>query len=218
MLIDDQASRESILKVIGEWLPSQVKSDDLVMVFYAGHGGVEIDITGEEPDGKRKYIIPYDADPNSLFSTAIANSEITNMLERIQSNKMIFLIDCCYSGGVTTGKEIIRSVSPPSTKVRTDVYNDFSGRGRAIISASLPDQVSFELSNLNHGVFTYSLLKAMSGEADFNKDGLITLISEIYPFLTNQVTTMAQKYGFQQNPMLKCQVIGDLILTKVNKD
>lgn len=218
LLTDSQASRESILKVIGEWLPNQVKTDDLVMIFYAGHGGVEIDTTGEEPDGKRKYIIPYDANPSNLFSTAIANSEITNMLERIQSNKMIFLIDCCYSGGVTTGKEIIRSVSPSSIKVQTDVYNDFSGRGRAIISASLPDQVSFELSNLNHGVFTYSLIKAMSGEADLNNDGLLTLISEIYPFLANQVTSMAQKYGFQQNPMLKCQVIGDLIIAKVNKN
>ncbi len=218
LLTDDQASKESILKIIGEWLPDQIKSDDLVMIFYAGHGGVETDLTGEEPDGKRKYIIPYDANPDNLFSTAIANSEITTMLERIQSNKMIFLIDCCYSGGVTTGKEIIRSVSPPSAKIQTDVYNDFSGSGRAVISASLPDQVSFELSNLNHGVFTYSLLKAMSGEADLNNDGLITLISEIYPFLASQVTTMAQKYGFQQNPMLKCQIVGDLILTKVKKD
>ncbi|MGQ9609622.1 MAG: caspase family protein [bacterium] len=217
LLTDAQASRENIIKIIGDWLPNQVSSDDLVMIFYAGHGGVEFDKTGEEPDGKRKYIIPYDANPNDLFSTAIANSEITILLEKIQSNKMIFLIDCCYSGGVTTGKEIIRSVSPPSTKIQTDVYNDFSGSGRAVISASLPDQVSFELSNLNHGVFTYSLLKALSGEADLNKDGLVALISEIYPFLANQVTSMAQKYGFQQNPMLKCQVIGDLILTKVNK-
>jgi len=215
LLLDDQATKENITNAIGEWLPSQVKPGDMVLIFYSGHGGVEPDPTGEEPDGNSKYIIPQDTDPQNLFSTAIQNSNITRMLQRVQSNQMVFLIDCCYSGGATTGQEIVKSVSPSSTKVETDVYNELSGSGRVIISASLPDQVSFELPKLNHGIFTYNLLEGISGKADFNQDGAVSLISEMYPYLSKEVSQMAHSLGFRQNPMLKCQVVGDIVLSKV---
>jgi len=215
LLLDDQATRETITKTMGEWLPGQVKPGDIVLIFYSGHGGVEPDPTGEEPDGNSKYIIPHDTDPGNLFSTAIQNSTITRMLQRVQSNQMVFLIDCCYSGGVTTGQELVKSVSPPSTKVETDVYNELSGSGRVIISASLPDQVSFELPKLNHGIFTYNLIEGISGKADFNQDGVVSLISEMYPYLSREVSQMAHSLGFRQNPMLKCQIVGDIVLSQV---
>jgi len=217
LLLDDQATKETITNVMGEWLPAQVKQGDMVLIFYSGHGGVEPDSTGEEPDGNSKYIIPCDTDSGNLFSTAIQNSAITRMLQKVQSNQMIFLIDCCYSGGATTGQEIVGSVSPPSTRVETDVYSELSGSGRVIISASLPDQVSYELPKLNHGIFTYNLLEGISGKADFNQDGAVSLISEMYPYLSMEVTKMAHSLGFQQNPMLKCQVVGDLVLSNVLK-
>jgi hypothetical protein len=215
ILIDENATRESIMQSLGEWLPSQVKSGDMVFIFYSGHGGVEPDLTGEEPDGISKYIIPHDANVENLFSTAIQNSSISKMLQRISSNKMIFFIDCCYSGGVTTGDEVIKSITPPSIKVGNDVYNDFSGSGRVVISASLPDQVSFEVPELNHGIFTYNLIEGISGKADFDQDGSLTLIAEIYPFLSNEVNKMANKMGFRQNPTLKCQVVGDIVISRV---
>jgi uncharacterized caspase-like protein len=220
LLLDEQATRESITKALGEWLPSQVQSGDMVFLFYSGHGGVEPDSTGEELDGNSKYLIPHDADANNLFSTAIKNSTVTKMLQLIPSNKMVFLIDCCYSGGATTGDEVVRSITPPSTKIGTDVYNDFSGSGRVVISASLSDQVSLEVPELNHGIFTYSLLEGISGKADFNKDGSLTLISEIYPYLSSEVVKMAYSLGFRQNPQqptLKCQVVGDIVISKVIK-
>ncbi len=218
ILLNDEATRESITRTLGEWLPNKVKSGDTVFIFYSGHGGVEPDMTGEEPDGNSKYIIPHDTDVDNLFSTAIQNSTVSKMLQRIPSNKMIFLIDCCYSGGVTTGDEIVRSIAPPSTKVGNDVYNDFSGSGRVVISASLPDQVSFELPELNHGIFTYNLLEGIGGKADFDHDGSLTLISEIYPFLSSEVVKMAHSFGFRQNPTLKCQVVGDIVISKVILD
>ncbi len=215
LLLNDQATRKGITEALGEWLPSQAKPNDTVLIFYSGHGGIEPDYSGEEPDGNSKYIIPYDANPNDLFSTAIQNSSLSRMLQRITSNQMIFLIDCCYSGGTTTGQEIIKSISPPNTKVGNDVYDDLSGKGRVIISASLPDQVSYEIPKLDHGIFTYNLIEAIYGKADFNKDGVLTLIAEIYPFISQEVVNMAHSFGFRQNPTLKCQVVGDPVLSGV---
>jgi hypothetical protein len=110
---------------------------------------------------------------------------------------------------------VVKSITPPSIKVGNDVYNDFSGSGRVVISASLPDQVSFEVPELNHGIFTYNLIEGISGKADFDQDGSLTLIAEIYPFLSNEVNKMANKMGFRQNPTLKCQVVGDIVISRV---
>jgi len=217
LLVDEQATRESIIKAVGAWLPGQVKPGDMVLLFYAGHGGVEADTTGEEPDGNSKYLIPYDSELGGLFSTAILNSTMTMMLQRIHSNQMIFLIDCCYSGGAVKAAAI-RSVSPPGTNVETDVYSDFSGSGRAIISASLASQPSYEAPEWNHGLFTYNLLKGISGAADSNNDGSIALISEIYPFVAAGVSTMARSHGFEQDPVLMCRITGELMLSKVVKN
>ncbi len=216
LLTDEQATREAIMQTIGEWLPGQAKPDDMVLLFYAGHGGVEVDLTGEESDGNSKYLIPYDSKLGGLFSTAILNSMMTTMLQRIQSNRMIFLIDCCYSGGTSNLAALaVRSISSPGTKVETDVYSDFSGSGRVVISASQPDQFSLELPEWNHGLFTYNLLRAISGAADYNKDNFVTLVSEIYPFVFREVSQMADSYGFKQNPKLRCDITGELILSKV---
>jgi ATP-dependent DNA helicase len=189
----------------------------MVLLVYSGHGGVEADLTGEEPDGNSKYLIPHDARLGSLFSTAILNSTMTTMLERINSNQIIFLLDCCYSGGFGDTQGSIRSIASRATRVQTDVYRDFAGSGRVVISASLPNQLSMELPELNHGIFTYNLLRGISGEADTNQDGSIALVCELYPFLHLAVGNMARDYGFMQEPMLKCQIAGDLILSKVHK-
>ena len=37
-----------------------------------------------------------------------------------------------------------------------------------------------------HGVFTYFLLKGLNGDADYNKDGRVTL-GELIPYLSEQV-------------------------------
>ena len=96
------------------------------------------------------------------------------MLERIHSNRVIFLLDCCYSGGFGDTEGTIRSIASGATKIQTDVYRTFSGSGRVVISASRPDQLSMELPQLSHGVFTYDLLKGVSGEADTNREVTVT--------------------------------------------
>ena len=214
LLTNEQATKDAIMKTVGEWLPGQVKSGDMALLFYAGHGGVEVDLTGEESDGNSKYIIPYDSELGNLFSTAIVNSMMTTMLQRINSKQMVFLIDCCYSGGVTTGDEVIRSVSSSDTVVDTEVYEDFAGSGRAVISASQPNQFSLELPKWNHGLFTYNLLDGISGGADYNEDGYVVLL-EIAQFVRDRVSSMADSYGFKQDPQLTCRITGKLLLSKV---
>jgi len=44
------------------------------------------------------------------------------------------------------------------------------------------------------------------------------LVSEIYPFVFREVSQMAESYEFKQNPKLRCDITGELILSEVVKN
>jgi uncharacterized caspase-like protein len=62
------------------------------------------------------------------------------------------------------------------------------GDGVVVLSAS--DEKQFSQESLawggGHGVFTYFLLKGLHGDADYNKDGRVTL-GELIPYLSEHV-------------------------------
>ena len=51
-----------------------------------------------EADGLAKYLIPMDADPDDLFSTALAMDDIHTIFARIESERVVVFLDTCYSG------------------------------------------------------------------------------------------------------------------------
>ena len=212
LLIDEQATLKNLRSTIGTWLAERAKPEDTVILYYSGHGGLGADLSGEAVDGKNRYLINYDADPDDLYATSLPNPELALMLARIQSQKLVFFLDCCYSGGTASGNGIIKSFNPSASVVKSDVYAPFAGQGRAVISASRADQVSYEIPELQHGIFTYHLLRGLNGEADRDGDGAITLF-ELYPYLVKAVGETAKTVlGVSQTPTLMGHIEGDLIL------
>ena len=83
---------------------------------------------------------------------------------------MVVLLDTCYSGAAGG-----RTFASKKTRAG-DVDELFLERltrakGRAIITASRPTEVSIELPELGHGIFTYYLVQGLKG-ADLNRDCL----------------------------------------------
>ena len=211
-LFDDQASLKNIKNTLGK-LAQIVKPNDMVFMYYSGHGGVTPDMTGEEADGRRKYILPHDVSIQNLDATGLRSSELSLLLDRISANKFVFVMDCCFSGGQIEGGKL-KSVSPANTPIGTDVYGQLSAAGRIVISASQPDQVSFETVEFGHGIFTHHLLEALDGKADFDTDKLVSLL-ETYIYVQREVAMSARKLGQIQQPKLMGNVSGSIILTRL---
>jgi uncharacterized caspase-like protein len=87
-------------------------------------------------------------------------------------------------------------------------------KGRVIITASRPTEVSLELPELGHGIFTYYLSQGLKGAADLNRDGIVSL-QELYEYLEQQVSRKARAVGGNQHPVMKGEVEGVLPLLKV---
>jgi len=219
LLLTDGAGQtptlQNIRRALGEFLYRKPGREDMVLIYYAGHGAPEVDTAGNETDGLAKYLIPMDAEPESLYSTALPMDEIQRIFARIPAERIVMLLDTCYSG-TAGGRTFMRQ------QIRAGSINDqflerlTRSRGRVIITASGPNEVALESSELGHGVFTYFLLQGLAGKADRNGDGVVT-VSELYEYVEEQVDRKARAEGGRQRPLMKGEVEGTLPLAQVGK-
>jgi len=219
LLLTDKTERKPTLRnikwALGTFLARSAHKDDLVVIYFAGHGASEVDQRGVERDGLSKYLVPSDADPDDLYSTALPMDEMQNVLARIEAERVTVFLDACYSGAAG-GRTFA------STKTRTVNVDDIflerltRSKGRAIVTASRPSELSVELPELGHGLFTYYLVRGLQGYADLNRDGIVSL-QELYEYLTQEVSRKSRAVGGNQHPMMKGELEGALPLTKAGK-
>jgi uncharacterized protein YgiM (DUF1202 family) len=209
LLTNEQATLFSLKRSLGTELKRKAAQKDTVIIYYAGHGAPETDATSPDEDGMEKYLVPYDADPNDLYTTALPMREIETIFQRLASDRVIFITDSCYSGA-TAGRTF-------ATASRRAVVSDAflarlsKGKGRVVLTASRASEVSEEREDLGHGVFTYYLLEGLRGKADLDGDGIIT-VDEAYNYVSKKVPEVT---GQNQNPVKKGEVEGQLILGRV---
>jgi hypothetical protein len=209
LLIDEQATLKNLKNALGMGLKIAAGPDDMVLIYFAGHGASERDATSIDGDGLEKYILPFDTDPEDLFSTALPMRDIALVFNRIRSERLIFIADTCYSGasgGRTVG----------TGGIRANISDTFleqlaGGRGKVIITASAANEVSVEKDEFQHGVFTYYLLEGLRGAADNDRDGSIT-VDEAYRYVSERVPRAT---GQEQHPVKKGSVEGNLIMSIV---
>ena len=120
-----------------------LKPSDNLWFFFAGHGRRERD---------RDYLMPSDADPGNVEETAIAVSQVTERLRRCGAENVIVLLDACRNEGARDGQGV-------GAETHAGVVS---------IASCSPNERSYEIDELEHGAFTYSLLEGLRLEGDGN--------------------------------------------------
>jgi hypothetical protein len=207
LLLNRDASLSRLRSSLGTHLKKKAGKQDMVIIYFAGHGATEKDVLSPDGDGLEKYLLPYDVDPQDLYASALPMREISHIFYRIQSQRIIFIADSCYSGA-SGGRTISLS------GIRANISDAFldriaGGKGTVILTASGANEVSAEDEKLQHGVFTFYLLEGLAGAADADKDGLVT-VDEAYRYVSTHVPRAT---GQEQHPVKKGTVEGRLILS-----
>jgi hypothetical protein len=194
ILTDADADQAEILKSFRNWLPLYVnKNKTKVFVFYSGHGL-------PSTDGKSLYFLPFGVDQDLLDETAIDQRKIVAAIQAAQPKSVTMFIDSCYSGLSKTGDILLAGVRPVTLKTSDiDYPTEFT-----VMTASAGNQISSSSTELQHGIFSFYLMKGMEGDADFDKDGEIT-IGEMQKFLMDNVQRQAMSLNRKQVP----QVVDD---------
>lgn len=182
------------------------EEDDLVVIYYSGHGSFAADTNGDEAlrnpgDNLDEYYLPYDTKIPGLFSTAIRDDEFGDWMNSIHSKHVVIFLDSCFSGGAT---KQVKGVSSEGRKAPStnSIFNDFSLERRVLLAASEENQESLEAPELEHGVFTYYLLKALKGAGDEDGDGKINA-EEAYNYVKLKVKKYAAEHEHIQSPIIQ---------------
>ena len=162
-LVNEKATEKNIKFRFDDMINKASGEDDLVFVFYAGHGF-------SYPNGKDTYWLTYDTivgdkTGNRIKSTAFSNLALASKISDIAAGKFIFFIDACHSQGMIENQSAVRGL---------DAYLGI-GKDYSIIASSKADQLSMESTKLKHGLFSYALINGLSGKADTNRDGWVEI-------------------------------------------
>ncbi|NMC98273.1 MAG: caspase family protein [Bacteroidales bacterium] len=141
-----------------------VNSNAEIIFYYAGHG---------LPDEKTKeqYIIPVDVNSSNL-SFGIKINEIESELSSNNPKRVLLILDACFSGAARN--ESLLSNRAVRVRPKENVIKGNS----IILSASSNEEASKAYDEMQHGMFTYFLLKKLQ-ETKGNVD-LQTLFDFLY--------------------------------------
>jgi uncharacterized caspase-like protein len=207
LLTDGGATKAAILNTLTSFV-NQAGVNDYLFIYYSGHGTSVVDVDGDESDGSDEAIVPVDY----LFgddTTLILDDELGVILSGSSTEKGGFIFDACNSGGL-----INKALNSAGSSARfMDITNKKGGATNGdlditkfpVLAASGQYEFAYENSDLQHGVFTYFILKGLSGlRADTNNDNFIT-IRELFNYAENQTKSYVKYYygSVYQHPQLR---------------
>ena len=191
LLTGPSAKRKDILMALRNWLPAEINPGRTeVIIFYSGHGLAS-------PDGKKRYLLPLDANVDLLEDTAIAHDNLIKIINGYQPKSITLMMDSCYSCVTKTGKPLMTAARP----IAIHSENESLPQNTTILSAASGSQISISSSEIGHGLFSYFIMRGLEGEADLNKDQKITA-QELHAYASERVSKEAQRRGVQQNPAI----------------
>jgi hypothetical protein len=178
VLSDSGASRAGIMAGFHWLLERASDPNDVVVVFYSGHGTNAPDANGDETrvtpgDRKDEALVPWDAAEIHNPAQLIVDDQISAWLDSLPTRNVTVIIDACFSGTVTrggdeTGDTRLRGpleaadAGADSAQITSDI------RGRyTLITASSANQVAQEKplgpNGEVYGVLTWFLSQAVRG-------------------------------------------------------
>lgn len=169
LLVNKDASRENIRKSLEGWLKSKLKKNDLLVIYFSGHGTQIPDNNGDEDDGLDECLVPYDFDTEDI-SSVITDDTFADWINNLLSEKVLIIFDNCFSGGAAKQKGITLSGMKGNIG-KDDFSKELPRNGTALLAACKADQVSFESPEFKNGLFTHFLINSISSASDndFNK-------------------------------------------------
>jgi WD40 repeat protein/uncharacterized caspase-like protein len=188
-LLNEDVTRAGLDKAFSE-MAATIKPEDKFVFFAAGHAKVY---------RNNYYFFPQNLQfggGDAISTQGIAQDTWQSWFSRIPARASVLIYDTCEAGQLTTA---MRGTEDIATAI--DLLKHATGR--SILAATTAEDAAREGFE-GHGVFTYSLLQALSG-GDLNGDGQIEII-ELGQFVERMVPELSsQRWGVTQRPRFTIQ-------------
>lgn len=186
LITGEQGLKQDLVEALEEWLPQQVASGGEVFIFFSGRAVVD-------PASGAVSLLTYEGQPantNRLYSLR----RLRSALARLPARYIVLILDVT----LTTAPDApgLNGAKPDWFPATATVSQ---GDLLQLVGVS-GAQAAAEYEEARHGLFTYWLLRGMRGEADQNKDGVVS-VAEAFEYARKEVArTAAEAYGREQEP------------------
>ncbi|KIZ40660.1 caspase family protein, partial [Rhodopseudomonas palustris] len=160
LVVDEEATRIRLEREFEDL--ANCDPGDTVVIGFSGHGS------------DTHELVTYDTQLYDLANTTLPLALIEEWFSRIPARRLIFFLDCCFSGGI--GAKVLHVEARPrdlrSIETRLD---QLAGDGRIIFTASSANEPAYEHSRFGHGFFTYYLLEGLRGVPEVIDSGKLPI-------------------------------------------
>ena len=205
-LTDADATTRNIKQQLN-WIARNAGPNDIVVIYLATHGSPR----DMDSAGGLNYLLTYDTqlrapgesqfDEDALYSTALPMIELSSAVAtRMKALRTLVVLDTCYSGGSIQNARMLAPGLANAAPGPEALSRMSQGSGRIVLAASRVDQESLESEVLQHGYFTYFLMKTLR-----DSKGLQPL-SQVFTAVQQQVSAkVGADYALanvHQNPVM----------------
>jgi predicted MPP superfamily phosphohydrolase len=165
--------RENIIRKLVD-IRGKVNPEDLFVFYFSGHGVNE--------DGK-DYLLPIGCPPHEAGTLGIRVQDLAALVKKLGCNNTAMFIDACREAVVGA-----KGVEAGTVSVGEESKTVLKEAGIIAFFSCDPKDRSFEIEQLKHGSFTFSLLQAIN-------EGIVETVSELADYLKENVPKINNKYN-----------------------
>jgi len=165
-LIDDQATKKNVEEALAGWLTKAGK-EDLVVFFWSGHAYPDPSNTNNV------YFACYDTDVSKPY-TGWRMDKVVEAIKEVDARNVVVIADTCHAGKlITKGDNRALAATPYVERLRQE---GGVPPGWIYLVSAEPDRKAIENSKWSNGAFSYCLINGLSGQADVDHDGNVTML------------------------------------------
>lgn len=166
-------------------LRKRLTPDDKLLIYYAGHGRIDID--------NRGYWLPVDAGLENA-GTWFSNREITDQIDAIAARQVLVVADSCYSGSFAKNSASVVATLTDPDKLQRYLKRIATKRSRTVITSGGLLPVLDEGGGSNHSVFAEAFLNTLL------TSNRVTPGFDLFKKVQSSVRVRASELGFKQVP------------------
>ena len=213
-LIDAQADRARVLREL-DALIARTQPNDLVFLTIAGHGAQEPErVKGSEPDGFDNVFLLAAFQPTPEGSLQrILGKEFNHFIKRLELRgaRVVFIADTCHGGGMAREidpraeemsfrqipsyrltSDVLQPVTTTADNQLTELDFDHTEFLAAVDRRTKAPEVSIPGVSGLRGALSYSIARAIEGNADANGDGRVT-VKELFTNVRQNVYQLSNQ-------------------------